>query len=64
MAALRLPHLCRWGERHLLFVTASSKTNWCQQMDEGGWALLERVKNWELLEADKSVLHILIYKKD
>ena len=33
-------------------------------MDEGGWALLERVKNWELLEADKSVLHILIYKKD
>ena len=33
-------------------------------MDEGGQALLERVKTWELLEAEKSVLHILICKKD
>ena len=33
-------------------------------MDEGGWALLERVKTWELLEAEKSVLHIPICKQD
>ena len=52
------------GRAPFVIVTASSNKKGCQQMDEGGRALLERVKTWELLEAEKSMLHILICKKD